>query len=805
MNKNDNNNNKPSPQLVYYYSYDKENPYKPLLVDIQIQSLLIKNLNTSLNEYENFAKKNFKDLNPLNFYSFGGDKSKNSEDEDKFKYNIIKDIHKVLKSGVKYNKKELSLKDLEQTDLKINFNSIMDITNALLVILDVIFDNKNDKKNILNILNNNVTWKKIFESFSNNKKKNKNIEILNDIMNYIDWLETIQKIEFELNDNEIKSNSNFLYRILLFSYFFHTIFFSCNYIYFKINIEELNDYYYKEEGKQKLYLMENSSLISKFDEYRNYFVSYYIINQKISDFLQGKKIIFSICQMDNYLLEINNLFKKELNIDINKKDLNFIFYNGLYKLDNFWDFDLHFNCLDDQLFKNYLNICFLHLVKGNNIPSIEIDLFPKEINKINFKKIIMNKIFYNDLDKNEIFKNFPENKYNFNFHENTRWYNEKKSFVDELKNNNIILNEEKISPLNDELIYDYLFNDFNQNLMYLLIIIEKNYNFAKVSININLPQFLINKKNYVYSVSYFFYDIFILLYKKKTVLELNYLKLNSNLIFGDKFFENITKIDLSGFKSQNFVIKLNSISKFIDFNNFPFNEIILLSLYKLNNEDFLELSKSFNQQKLINKKNENYFKTNQLYLKFNYLEEVDYNLIFNFFKDSLLKSISDIKFYIKNSFIFEEYAQIIYSIVNGLAWAMDINHNISILSYCYCDDLSKFNPIENLYNYLYNYLKESFKYDKLSEDLIVYHNINFKKQYYQKKNEIKIEEEVIQVNMNKFIICKKIELLVKLIRYLDKNRVIKNEDSMRITTNILSFYMKPDINIMLIFKLRNNN
>jgi len=768
MKKIDNNDNKPSPQLVYYYSYDKENPYKPLLLDIKIQSELIKNLNASLNEYENFAKKSFKELNPLNFNSFGGDKSKNSEDEEKFKYNIIKDIHKVLKSGVKYNKKELSLKDLEQTNLKINFNSIMDITNALLIILDVIFDNKNDKKNLLNILNNNITWKKIFENILNKKKKNKNIEILNDIMNYIDWLDTIQKIEFELNDNQIKSNSNFLYRILLFSYFFHTIFLSCNYIYFKINIEELNDYYYKEEGKQKLYLMKNSSLISKFDEYRNYFVSYYIINQKICDFLQGKKIIFSICQMDNYLLEINNLFKKELNIDINKKDLNFIFYNGLYKLDNFWDFDLHFNCLDDQLFKNYLNICFLHLVKGNNIPSIEIDLFPKEINKINFKKIIMNKIFYNDLDKNEIFKNFPENKYNFNFHENTRWYNEKKSIVDELKNNNIILNEEKISPLNDELIYDYLFNDFNQNLMYLLIIIEKNYFFAKVSININLPQFLINKKNYVYSVSYFFYDIFLLLYKKKTVLELNYLKLNSNLIFGDKFFENITKIDLSGFRCQNFVIKLNSISKFIDFNKFPFNEINLLSLYKLNNEDFLELSNCFNQQKLINNKNKNNFKINQLYLKFNYLEEVDYNLIFNFFKDNLLKSITDIKFYIKNSFVFEEYAQIIYSIVNGLAWALDINNNISILSYCYCDDLLKFNPIENLYNYLYNYLKESFKYDKLSEDLIVYHNINFKKQYYQKKNKMKIEEEVIQVNMNKFIICKKIELLVKLIRYLIK-------------------------------------
>ena len=101
-------------------------------------------------------------------------------------------------------------------------------------------------------------------------KKIKNIEILNDIMNYIDWLDSIQKIEIELNDNEIKSNSNFLYRILLFSYFFHTIFLECNYIYFNINIKELNDYYYKEEGKQKIYLMENSNLFSKFDEYRNY-------------------------------------------------------------------------------------------------------------------------------------------------------------------------------------------------------------------------------------------------------------------------------------------------------------------------------------------------------------------------------------------------------------------------------------------------------------------------------------------------------------------------------------------------------
>ena len=81
----------------------------------------------------------------------------------------------------------------------------------------------------------------------------------------------------------------------------------------------------------------------------------------------------------------------------------------------------------------------------------------------------------------------------------------------------------------------------------------------------------------------------------------------------------------------------------------------------------------------------------------------------------------------------EEYAQIIYSIVNGLAWSLDINNNLSVLSYCYCEDLSKLNPIEILYNYLYNYVKESFKYDKLSEDLIVYHNINFKKTILYKK------------------------------------------------------------------------
>ena len=117
-----NNNNKLSPQLIYYYSNNKENSHKPLLLENQIQSIqseLLKNLNESINDYEIFAKKSFKELNPLNFHSFGGDKSKNSEDENKNKYNIIKDIHKVLKSGVKYNKKELSLKEQEQTILKI--------------------------------------------------------------------------------------------------------------------------------------------------------------------------------------------------------------------------------------------------------------------------------------------------------------------------------------------------------------------------------------------------------------------------------------------------------------------------------------------------------------------------------------------------------------------------------------------------------------------------------------------------------------------------------------------------------------
>ena len=163
MNEN-NNNNKLTPQLIYYYSYNKENSHKPLLLDIQIQSKLLKKLIVSLNDYEIFAKKSFKELNPLNFHSFGEDKSKNSEDEDNNKYNIIKDIHKVLKSGVKYNKKELSLKDQEQTALQINFNSIMDITNSLLVLLDLIFDNKNDKKILFNILNGDIKWEKFFEN-----------------------------------------------------------------------------------------------------------------------------------------------------------------------------------------------------------------------------------------------------------------------------------------------------------------------------------------------------------------------------------------------------------------------------------------------------------------------------------------------------------------------------------------------------------------------------------------------------------------------------------------------------------------
>ena len=66
MNEN-NNNNKLTPQLIYYYSYNKENSHKTLLLDIQIQSELLKNLIVSLNDYEIFAKKSFKELKHLNF------------------------------------------------------------------------------------------------------------------------------------------------------------------------------------------------------------------------------------------------------------------------------------------------------------------------------------------------------------------------------------------------------------------------------------------------------------------------------------------------------------------------------------------------------------------------------------------------------------------------------------------------------------------------------------------------------------------------------------------------------------------
>ena len=126
---------------------------------------------------------------------------------------------------------------------------------------------------------------------------------------------------------------------------------------------------------------------------------------------------FTYSQIDDYIIEIDKVFSTfGLNIT-DKYDLNLMFYNSFFNIPKLLKFTININSLDNLLFKNFLVLFFSFLSKKTMlIEELEINLFPKEIHSygINFRKILLNKIFFEKLTQKD-FEDYKEDIINWKY------------------------------------------------------------------------------------------------------------------------------------------------------------------------------------------------------------------------------------------------------------------------------------------------------------------------------------------------------------------------------------------------------
>ena len=510
--KNNNNiqQNKFNPQQplldIKYISY-ANSCSTPIFIDSYLQGSFLENLNILNKKYEEFKKNN----NENNFFMFKsiGNLIKYTNNPNKNMYSIIKEIYEKFKDNLKnlnlldkfYIKNESNYCNITKKEetydyknldkIEITYSSIIELTNIILKTLQIIFENSKTHKNlIVNILNRKFT---IIQTLLFFKTNDKTLELqIKYILSYIENLTSIKQIIFDLGNisNQLIEDSFFLLRVLIFIIFYPFLFLEAFKIHFNLNMDSLNKIYNKEEEKNLIYLMNKDKIITIHSKYKNIFIANYLICQKIAESIcERNQLIISIEQIDDYILEIDNLFRTECNLNKNlsPQDINMIFYNNFYKLANLWDFSLKINSLDNLLFKNYLFIFFLNFFNGKIVQRIEIDLFPQETRNLNFRKILLNNIYYHSIKEDYYKKEYKENLFDWDYHKTFKWNN----IMDNLflrKKENII-----IGPIDEKFILEWLSEDFNENLLYLIIILEKNYQCTHINIKCNLPQFLLSK------------------------------------------------------------------------------------------------------------------------------------------------------------------------------------------------------------------------------------------------------------------------------------------------------------------------
>ena len=765
--KDSNNNNAINNYLTYSSKVNG-----PMYIGPGAQANLLKNLMNVLDLLSK-SKKQFDFIkNGFKFKSFEKYLKYLSTTDTKSKIKLIKHLYKAL-----YNEKnppELTGVLPADMVLKLNLRTLSEIRDYILFSLHCLYNTKNYEAKLTNLILGNMSWREACtkKNYANSEELSK----FEKAMNYLETLNCFSCYNLEFTQS-LKEDQDIVFEnILLFYLFYEALLKTCLKINIDMSVPRLDEFYSNTKMKSKLksvdekYLMKNISPVFV----KGIFVNYLIMKIIGEHFKDKEGLLLSLQQYESYIMEIVSLFQNEVleikdkeinNFNCTYENCNLLFYSAMYYLSPKTGFKLHLNALDPLLFRNIIYTIFIILSNGEPIQDVEINLFPKEYlkNNININKIYLNHIYFNGFEKNEICDQLKEINYDFQNHDKYNWKNKDcKDIID----------------TSEDKIYDILFEDFNTNLFYLLVLIDKNSQTLSETIKMNLPQVLLNKKKYVSSVSYFIYNVFNFLFKKRFSINMSQFKLVTNIRIPDAICR-FPKIELTNLKINNIKLKINNISNILDFNSLPYSTCSQICLANMSYADLNNLILSLknyisNQEsppstlkhlkiKLANSLNNN----------FNIIDDMLRNYIF-------LNTINYLTFKIKNELSTNEYFELMWKVINSLACADNTPKNLTTNIKIYYDE--KEDPI--YFNYLKQNLETCFDYEKLNPDFLILYKFDFKKTK---------ENTEIVVNLNKYIRNTKLDAFIKVSNAIDKNQKVEMKYKMPTCLRIIRFVTKFDI------------
>ena len=744
----------------------------PMFIGPGAQANLLKNLMDVLDNL-NRSKKQFDFIkNGFKFKSFEKYLKYFTTDDYKMKVKLIKILYKS-----QYNEKNPpELKGVLPADmvLILNLQTLNEICDYILYSLSCLYSGKNADTKLAYLITGNMSWREACA-----KKKFENSEELNKFekaMTYLDTLNCFSCFNLEFTKN-LKEDQNIVFEnILLFYLFYEALLKTCLKINIDMSMPKLDEFYSSLDMKSILKSCDYKSLVKKTNQtfLKGLFVNYIIMKAIGEHFNEREGLLLSLQQYESYIVEILSLFQNEI-LEIKDKEINnFIFtyencnllyYSVMYYLSPKTGFKLHLNALDPLLFKNIICTIFIILSNGEPIQDVEINLFPKEYlkNNININKIYLNHILFNGFQKNEICDELKEIKYDFLNHDKYNWKNR---------------DCRDIIDTSEDKIYDILFEDFNTNLFYLLVLIDKNSQTLSETIKMNLPQVLLNKKKYVTSVSYFIFNVFNFLYKKRFSINMSQFKLVTNIRIPDAICR-FPKIELTNLKINNIKIKINNISNILDFNSLPYSTCSQISLSNMSYADLNNLILSLKNYISNPESPPSTIKHlkiklgNSLNNNFNIIDDMLRNYIF-------LKTINYLTFKIKNELSTNEYFELMWKVINSLSCAENTPKNLTTNIKLYYDE--KEDPI--YFNYLKQNLESCFDYEKLNPDFLILYQFSLKKTK---------DNTEIDVNLNKFIRNTKLDAFIKVSNAIDKNQKVEMKYKMPTCLRIIRFVTKFDI------------
>ena len=754
----------------------------PMYIGPGTQAHLLKNLMEVLDLLAKSRKQFDFIKNGLKFKTFEKYLKYFATNDTKSKLKLIKNLYKTL-----YNEKNPpELRGVLPADMVLILNSrtLNEICDYILFSLHCLYNTRNVDTKLTNLINGNMTWRDACtkKNFGNSEEFSK----FEKAMNYLETLNCFSCFNLEFTKNLKEENNIIFENILLFFLFYEALLKSCLKINIDMTIPKLDHFYSTYKMNYNLRLMDVKAIVQNINPtfLKGILVNYLMMKVIGEHFKDREGLLLSLEQYESYILEIFTLFQNEV-LEIKDKEIpnfictyvncNFLFYSAMYYLSPKTGFKLHLNALDPLLFKNIIYTIFIILSNGEPIQDIELNLFPKENlkNKIDINKIYLNHLLYNYWLKKEVDHELKEINFDFSNHFKYNWKNKDNSDI-------IETSEEKI--------YDVLFEDFNTNLFYLLVLVDKNSQTLSETIRINLPQNLICKKKYVHSVAYFFYNIFNFLLKKRLSINMSQFKLATNVQIPDAICR-FPKIGLTSLKINNIKIKINNISNILDLNSLPYSTTSQISFSNLSYADLNNLITSLKnyssnpQSPTPTLKHLKIKFGNTLYNYFNVIDD----MLRNYY---LLKTIIYLTFKIKNELSTNEYFELMWKVINSLACAENTPKNLTVNIKLYYDE--KEDPIH--FNYLKQNLESCFDYDKLNPDFLILYKFNFKK--------MKENSEII-VELNKYVRSTKMDAFIKISNALDKNQKVEMKYKMATCLRIIRFVTKfetqSDVKIHFIF------